>query len=558
MSRDAFAVEAGRLPEGDGPAVFCLRRPPAVTRTALIVPPPFEERKAARAALAAAAAALARTGCAALTLDPAGTGDAPGDDAAFTVETWARDLHAAAAWLRRRFPAAPQVWLGLRAGAALALREAAADAAPPAALVLWEPVEGPACVRQLLQRRLVNDMLAHGRARVARADIERQLAAGGTVDLDGFPLTAALHAGLQSLGAAAWPGPGLVVATGPDTRPAEACCRLAPGLERLDLRLPPFWNTVGLVDTAPLAAATADWIGRRVQGREGNRPDQSDPTDPTDLLPAERFVSFPGAGGVLRGVLHAPPPGTPVRGRLLFLPGWSGDRTGPHRMFVRAARRLAARGWTCLRLDYGGRGDSDGAPAVATIGSMTTDAQAALAWLRAAAPDGGTLAIAAICSGCKVALSVAADEPDVARLALWSAESMGSLRAGATGRRKTRDALRAYGRKLLQRETWRKLLRGQVRARMVGRALVQPEVRSAAEARAEDATLGRLRSYRGSILFVYGGSDPDAAGSSAAYDGFCTRHNIAHIRHTVPHAGHSYYGLEWEAEVLRTTEKWLG
>ena len=62
---------------------------------------------------------------------------------------------------------------------------------------------------------------------------------------------------------------------------------------------------------------------------------------------------------------------------------------------------------------------------------------------------------------------------------------MGSLRAGATGRRKTRDALRAYGRKLLQRETWRKLLRGQVRARMVGRALVQPEVRSAAEARAE-------------------------------------------------------------------------
>jgi hypothetical protein len=130
---------------------------------------------------------------------------------------------------------------------------------------------------------------------------------------------------------------------------------------------------------------------------------------------------------------------------------------------------------------------------------------------------------------------------------------MGSLRAAGTNRRKTGHALRAYARKLLRFETWRKLLRGQVRTDMVRKALVQHETRSAAEAAHEDVVLRSFRSYRGRMLFTFGGSDPDTPGSSAAYRSFCTRHGIAHNCHIVPHAGHSYYAAEWEREVLEAT-----
>ena len=269
------------------------------------------------------------------------------------------------------------------------------------------------------------------------------------------------------------------------------------------------------------------------------------------------MVAFAGEHGAVRGVLHQPAT-TVRRGRVVFLHGWSGDRTGPHRMFVHAARTLACLGYTSLRFDFSGRGDSDSAPSgETTIAAMIADTRAAIAWLRTEAPADGPIVLLAICSGCKVAIGAAAAEPDVARLALWSAESMGSLRNSATGNRKRLATLRAYARKLLRPETWRKLLRGQVHAGMVGKALVQAEVRSPAEARAEDETLRAFRKFRGDILFVFGGSDPDAPGSSQAYARYCREHGIPHTCHTVPHAGHSYYGMAWEQEVLRVTEAWL-
>lgn len=158
--------------------------------------------------------------------------------------------------------------------------------------------------------------------------------------------------------------------------------------------------------------------------------------------------------------------------------------------------------------------------------------------------------VAAICSGCKVAISVAAAEPDIAALALWSPESMGALRAAATGRRRSWGALKTYAIKLTRRETWVKLATGRVRTDMIRNALVRHETRSAREAAEEDRILERFRGYAGRIRFIFGGSDPDAPGSSAAYAAFCTRHGIRHDVYTVPCAGHSFYGLSWEADAL--------
>ena len=522
--------------------------PETVSRTALLVLPFAEERKGALPVFVELARALAERHTASLLFDFAGCGDSDGAFEQIGPDAFEADCACAWAWLGAAFPEAPRLILGLRTGALLAQRLAARH--PEAsALVLWSPVSGADFLRQLLQRRMVNDMVAYGKARESRAALEARLAGGETVDLDGYPVSGALHAWLQRLVPQPVAAATCVLSGGHDEKTAAAC--LPDGAEhaRPALRYPPFWNTVGHVDLAPLIAATADWIA----GQKAGAP-QPAAAPVGHASPEERFVSFPSAQAV-RAVFD-PPSGAP-RGGVLFLHGWSGDRTGPHRLFTRFGRRLAEQGWLCLRPDFVGRGLSDGAAADASIAGMTRDARAALAVLRSRLPTGAPVAIVAICSGCKVALSLAAQEPALDRLLLWSAESMGSLRSAATGLRKTLQALATYARKLSRPETWKKILRGHVQTGMVTKALTRHETRSAAEAAAEDQTLKRFRSFRAPLLFVFGGSDPDAPGSSQAYARFCTAHRIPHEIHTIPHAGHSYYGEAWTRDLFELSERFL-
>ncbi len=561
MARLNSSESTGYLQITTGALAAQLHASSSVLQTLLIMPPLFEERKCCQRTVTTLCRQLPDTTV--LRVDLRGSGDSPPPDSDYTLADWLAEWRETAAALRQRHPHVPQIWLGIRTSALLVLQQAAASppAAQPDAVILWEPVTGPDFLRQLLQRRQVNEMLAYGKARRSRQAMAQAWQDGESVDCDGYALTPRLHQELQQLQPTPWHGAGFIVSTSPDTRTADTCHQLAPAATCLPLRLPPFWNSIGHVDTQPLVEATTRWLQNHAPRLTAPPPPaDAETTRPPLLQPttqdcAEQLITIPTSDGQLRGVLHTPAPAS--RGRIVFLHGWSGDRTGPHRMFVHAARELCLQGYTCLRFDFRGRGHSDDLPTAGTIASMTADTHAALAWLRTAAPAGGPITLLAICSGCKVAISTAATAPDIANLALWSAESMGSLRHAATTARKRRSALLAYTRKFFLPETWRKLLRGQLHAGMISKALAPAEVRSAAEARSEDATLQSFRKYRGSILLVFGGSDPDAPGSLQGYTTYCRTYGIAHTCHTVPHAGHSYYGLEWEREVLQVTAQWL-
>jgi alpha/beta superfamily hydrolase len=536
------------LDTAPGALAAILHAPDAPLRSALILPPLVEERKACHRILCDLARAWAAAGAAVLRFDYRGTGDSPGHFADFSVPDWLADAEAARAWLRERYPQCEPVVLGVRFGAALASRLAG----PCAARLLVEPVGGADLLKQLLQRNQVNQMVAYGRAPVSRARIEAGWRQGACADLDGYPFTPRLAADLAALAPGAWAGAGCVVSTGFDTRAADAAHGLAPASERLALRLPAFWNTVGRVDVGPLTRALVDVLRRLAPAGVPRAAVRSLP-EPAGSGP----ITIPSPAGAIRGWVEWPSSARPPVARLLLLHGWSGDRTGPHRMFVTFARRLAAAGVMSLRMDFSGRGDSDGDADAASIEAMTADARAALAWLRQASPDGGPARVAAICSGCKVAIAVAAAEPGIDALVLWSPEAMGALRAAAAGRRHLWRALTTYALKLTRRETWIKIATGRVRADMVKKTLVRSEIRSAAEAAGEDRILQRFRGYAGRIRFIFGGSDPDAADSAAAFAAFCARHGIRHDLHTVPHAGHSFYGLAWEAEVLDRSAEWI-
>ena len=552
LNAPTMSILTFQLPSGDGwlHATLTLPPRPQARAAVLICPPLVEERKASQRAMVDGARHLAaQVPCAVLRIDYRGSGDSSGAFADYTVGDWLEDIETAAAWLDRRFPNVPQARLGVRVGALLALQPPAAATA----FLLWEPIAGTEFIRQLLQRRMVNDMVAYGRAQVSRREIEAALHGGGSVDLDGYTFTGSQCA---QLGACVFPcvtQPLLALATGTDARAVDALRTQNPDLEVRTIRLAPFWNSVGHVETAALAEASAAWLQECFPGAK-----TLDAPPPPDALvdPAEAPVSLPVGAATLRAVLHRPA-AEPPAGAFLFLGGWSGDRQGPHRLFLDLARRLTSQGNLCLRLDYRGRGESDGEVGAAGIATMIDDADAAVAWLKGQLPPGTPLTLIAICSGCKVAIGTATRHPDIGRLVLWSAEVMGSLRASSTNLRKTLGALRAYAKKLWRRETWKKLLAGRVQTGMVGKALVRHETRSADEALAEDRLLEAFGRYRGRIRFIYGGSDPDAHSAATAYQRFCRRHRIGYKLDVIPHAGHSYYGAVWREELIGRTLAWL-
>ena len=274
-------------------------------------------------------------------------------------------------------------------------------------------------------------------------------------------------------------------------------------------------------------------------------------------LAMETAVTFRIGEETLRGVLHHRESGfKSARPTVLFLHGWSGCRLGPHRMFVHAARRFSALGFTCLRFDFRGRGDSDGATGAASIRAMIADTRAAVDFAAHEASAGGVI-LAGICSGAKVAIGAASADPRVQGLALWSAEVLAPLRGRATDRRRTLSVLHRYAVKLTQAATWRRLMSGRTNLAMVRKALRRDESPAEEEKANEAAILQRFGRYRGRTLFIYGTSDPDTGVAMERYRTFCAGASIRSDFHSISGANHNFSSSAWEQDVIRITENWL-
>ena len=272
-------------------------------------------------------------------------------------------------------------------------------------------------------------------------------------------------------------------------------------------------------------------------------------------------LTFPNARGeMLVGVLHQTAQPKPC-GSLLFLHGWSGYRTGPHAMLTRAARHFGALGWNSLRFDFAGRGDSQGDSELATLATMRDDTFDALEILRART-DGGKVFALGLCSGCEIA--VAAADRNWDGIALWSAPIFAALPAEA-GREKKRAAnLGKYARKLLNPQTYLKIVRGQIDTAAVGKAMkggggaagknVESERPGQLPPGFREGSLSHWKDYGGPVLQIYGDADPIADEARAWYRAHSAAPPAVEM---VAGANHSFYGLEWERQVFEFTENWL-
>lgn len=429
--------------------------------------------------------ALAERGHVVLRLDWPGLGDAAGDDATpDLVAAMITAASAAAAELRRR-GATEVVGVGLRAGGLLGLAATGFDA-----WALWAP---PASGKALLRE----ERAFHKMAEKYFGDPPEGVAQppAGAVEAGGFLYRAETVAALEPLVAAellrARRPARLLILPRDGAEPPEALVRAAEDVGTAVVVGP----AEGLADLlenpyeAALVPPVRDAIlGFVSTGAPGPRLAPS-ALSGTLALPGGAFEQpwvGRGAVGELSGIVCEPAGGAPPGATwTVFFNAGGIRRSGPNRLWTRAARTLAARGHPSIRFDVHDVGDSDGATLphhdLDEMYSQPTINDALVAVDHVQDRGAGAIDVVGLCSGAFFGMQVAAQR-SVRRATLfngpayvWNEEARN---AGTTT---------LVTRSLLDARRWRRLLAGRIDARALARSLAGEARQSAAR------RLARLR-----------------------------------------------------------------
>lgn len=360
---------------------------------------------------------LAQDGFDVLRFDYQGTGDSSGgDDDPERVQAWLDSIAAAVAQLRRDSGVERVSLVGVRLGALLATRAAAALGGIEN-LVLWAPCTGRAFGRELRT------------ASAARGDDAN---ADGGIEALGYRYAAATLRDLAALDRQPYPAAparrALVIAR--DDMPADpawAASLGALGVATTEVTWPGYAAMMVEPHEATIAldtlAAIRGWLREAspteaVPARRLDATVQPQPVDCVADGARETPVAF-GPGGSLFGILAEPLAAQPTaraETAVLLLSVGANPHIGPNRNYVRCARTLAAAGYRTFRIDLSRIGDSQGVAqfdtgALYSARACTADVRAAIDWL--AQRGCKRFYLMGICSGSYAAFQTALADPRV-------------------------------------------------------------------------------------------------------------------------------------------------
>lgn len=175
---------------------------------------------------------------------------------------------------------------------------------------------------------------------------------------------------------------------------------------------------------------------------------------------AEEVTLFECSGDTLVGILAKPE--SPKETGVVVIVGGPQYRAGSHRQFVRLSRALAAAGYAVLRFDYRGMGDSEGEPR--DFLAVSSDTASAIEALQQRVPAIQKVILWGLCDGASAALLYCFEthDPRVCGLCLLNPWVRSPASLART------HVKHYYAQRLVQREFWRKLLRGNVPLRAIG------------------------------------------------------------------------------------------
>lgn len=455
------------------------------------------------------------------------------DPATPPVRAWIDSVKAARRWLREEAGCEDVVLVGLRLGATLAAA-AAEELGDVDRLVLLAPVaSGNAYLRELtiLQRM---DAAA------------RHVMADPAMEVHGLEMTPQVSADLKALKFCAGgvrparrvlvlPRPGMTR----DAKLSETLRRCGAEVQEL-----PFEGYAALMVNPEVAAYPAEafagltaWLteGQTATTAEAARPAKAS-RQLTRAQAREAGVLYR-EGQPLCGVLSSPKRARKDLPAILFLNTGAISHAGMGGMWVSMARRFAALGFTSLRFDIAGFGDSPARPGQRDpfihMDEAFGDVEAAIEWLQAKGYSRVTLI--GFCWGAQLACNMALRDTRVTGLVLINARrQFWELDTPA-------DSIVGLGsllRMARQRSRWRNLLRGHapwatiasLPGRLLRRVIETRAARWLGRETAPEAAARKLRSLRArgvETLMVQGLDDPFLVGFE---DYFATpRHRLGQL-----------------------------
>jgi uncharacterized protein len=205
----------------------------------------------------------------------------------------------------------------------------------------------------------------------------------------------------------------------------------------------------------------------------------------------------------LLGVLSVP--SEPADTGVVVVVGGPQYRVGSHRQFVLLARALATAGYPVLRFDYRGMGDSGGSQR--EFQSVTEDIGSAISCLSGRFPNLKRVVLWGLCDGASAALIYCHDtqDPRVGGLCLLNPWVRSDASLAET------HVKHYYAQRLMQREFWAKLVRGEVLWKAPAEFLRSVHVAASGAAPAPDSYQQRMASawasFTGGLLLILSGQD---------------------------------------------------
>jgi exosortase A-associated hydrolase 1 len=270
----------------------------------------------------------------------------------------------------------------------------------------------------------------------------------------------------------------------------------------------------------------------------------------------ERAVVFDCAGEALVGVIAQPD--APRATGVVLVVGGPQVRAGSHRHYVLLARRLARAGHAVLRFDVRGMGDSGGAPR--DFLSLDDDIAAAISALLQHMPAVSDVVLWGLCDAASAALLYTSRSRDARVRGLCLVNPW--VRSPAT---QARTRVRHYyAQRLVQREFWAKLLRGQVSPGALTE--LARDVRSAGgpdlpAASYQTRMAAAWHAFAGPLLLLLSEHDltarefADHAGRDPAWRGALERPRLT--RCDIAQADHTFSGAAAREAVEAQTQRWL-